>query len=362
MPLLPRYLLRQYLPAFGLCAAVCTGVLLTQQFLRLFHLAVMKGLPPLWILACFARLVPYFLSIALPMAFLVALLLALGQLSERGEVLALRSAGFSFRDMLWPYLALSLGLSAFLLYLNHKASPEGFHSFKNRYEEALAQVSRLDLEPNTLVWLGEWRLYAREVSKSDGRVRGVYLVKAKGAQKGLRVDAPDGTLRVEPGRGLGLALQGGTMRLPGPEPSELVSASFDSYRVLVPLVDPKRLHRGMDLQEINTFRLRERLRDPELDPSRRREYATEAAVRSAGAFTPFVFFWIACPLGLVLEKHARATGFALSLAVLFVYYGLLVSGISLGRRTLALSPWAPWLPVAAGLALGAFFWRRNLRR
>src|SRR5438045_9654172 len=98
MPILARYLFRQYLPTLFLCLAVCVSVLLMNQFLRLFNLAVLKGISPFWILACFARLMPYLLSLAFPMAFLVALLLTLGYLSENGEIMALLSSGCSFPD------------------------------------------------------------------------------------------------------------------------------------------------------------------------------------------------------------------------------------------------------------------------
>lgn len=356
-----RYLLRSYLPAFLLCLGLCVGVLLMNQFLRLFQLAILKGISPLWMLACFARLLPYFCSIAIPIAFLVALLLTLGQLSERGEVLALRSSGFSFPDILWPYLALAVLLSGALLYVNHKASPDGFHAFKNRYEGALNQISRLDLEPGALTSLGEWRLFARDVDRGDRRLGGVYLVKVKGARRGLRVDAPEGRLIVEKGRGIVLELYRGTIKLPAEDPERLLSAGFAEYRLFVPLSERAASRRQADLQELSTPRLREGLRGGELDRAHRMEYLTEEALRSAGALTPFVFFWIGCPLGLNLEKHAKAAGFALSLLVLFVYYGLLVLGIGLGRGSPGLSSWGPWLPVAAGLLAGAYFWRRRLR-
>ena len=90
MTVLTRYLLRSYLPVFAMAAGVLLSVLLMNYFLRLFNLAVMKGVPLAWIVFCFSRLLPYFLSLALPMAFVVALLLTLGHLAEGGEVLALR--------------------------------------------------------------------------------------------------------------------------------------------------------------------------------------------------------------------------------------------------------------------------------
>lgn len=361
MPILPRYLFRQYAPVFLLCVTVCTAVLLMNHFLKLFNLAVMKGISPVWILSCFAMLLPYFFSLALPMAFLVALLLTLGSMSESGEIMALRSSGFSFKDILWPFFFLAVVLSAGLLFVNHKASPESFHAFKMSYERALATVSRVEIEPGVFTVFGDWQLFAKTVEKDEGRLGGVYLVKLKDPQQGLRVDAPRGQARMLRGKGFSLELFDGTLQLPAVDPARYATAQFESYRLFVPLISRK-IERKRDIQEMNTAMLFERLKDPAIEDSHRKEYRTEAALRSAGAMTPFVFFWIGCPLGLILEKHARARGFAWSLAVLLGYYGLLALGIGLGRRHYHLSPIGPWIPIVGGLLCGGYFWRKNLTR
>ena len=54
---------------------------------------------------------------------------------------------------------------------------------------------------------------------------------------------------------------------------------------------------------------------------------------------------------------ARAD-FVASLGVMFAFYGLLVVGISLGRRHDLLAPTAPWLADILGLAMGAWLTRR----
>ena len=358
MPILPRYLFRLFFPLFFLCLAIGTAVLLMNQFLRLFNVAVLKGISPVWIAYCFVRLLPFFLTMALPVALLVALLLVLGQLSESGEIVALRSSGFSFAEILWPFGAVAVAMSVFLFYVNHKASPDGFHAFKKSYEGALNQVSAVDLEPRTFVDLGDWRLFAQSANTKTGALGGVYLLKNKGSNAGLRVEAPRGKLHIEKGRGLGLDLAGGTLQLPSSEPDWLVTASFDTYSLFMPFAAAVRADRPLDIPEMTTRRLRERLADPALDPEHRREYRTEAAVRTAGAASPFVLFWLACPLGLRLERRARSTGFALSLLLLLFFYGLLALGISLGRRQLALSSIAPWAGNAAGLVLAVPLWRR----
>jgi len=360
MTILPRYFLRTFLPFFLLCLALFVGVLMMNHFLKLFNLALMKGISPLWIAACFARLLPFVLSLAVPMAYLVALLLTLGQLAEGGEVMALRASGFSFAEMTWPFLGIALLLSGFLLYLNHKASPEGFHSFRNRTTMAAQQIARVDLEPRSFVRLGPWRLYARKADKESGRLEGVYLVRPESRQ-GLRVSARRGLLSLQRGRSVTLELAEGDLQLPNPDPAKYTFGRFRSYRVAVPLngVPPRR---PPDMQELSSPRLRQLRKDPGTTPQHRVEYAVEIALRSAGALTPFVFFWIAAPLGLDLGRYRRGAAFALSLGILFAFYGLLALGIGLGRRHESLSSLAPWLADAAGLALGAYLTRRAVAR
>ena len=355
MRILTRYLLRTYLPTFLLALGVFLFVLLMQYFLRLFNLALIKGISFFWILGCFARLLPYFLSLALPMAFLVALLMTLGGLCESGEVMAMRASGFSFNEILAPFFLLALSLSGLLLYINHKASPEGFQSFRNAYSQASERVARVRLEPRTFFPLGDWRFYAEEVGP-NGEVSGVRLVKLRGQYQRLRIWAKDGRAIIEPGRGVSLELRSGSLQWPNDLPDSLTTASFGTYRLFVPFVDYKKVHRDPDLQELNTRSLREILRKGVLEPARQREYATEAALRSAGAVAPFALFWIACPLGLRLERRSRALGFAFSLLTMFAFYGLLALGVGLGRRSLGLSAWGPWIPDAASLIAGLPLW------
>ena len=361
MTILQRYFLRLFAPVFGLCLAVFTGVLVMNQFLKLFNLAVMKGISLFWIAACFARLLPYFLSLALPMAFLVATLVTLGQLSENGEVTALRASGFSFSEMTRPFLLVAVGLTGLLLAINHKYAPEGFHSFRKQYLHAAQQIARVDLTPGSFMRLGPWKLYARQADQASGRLEGVYLVRAEPGHASVRVNARAGRLRLDAGRGVALELEDGELLLPNADPRRYTAGRFARYRVSVPLAAPLGA-REQDIPEINSAGLKARREDPATTPQHRVEYAVEFAVRSAAAFSPFVFFWIAAPLGLSFTKHSRGAGFAASLAILLLFYGLLAFGIGLGRRQESLASFAPWAADAACLALGVWLTRRAVAR
>ncbi|MBI4375800.1 MAG: LptF/LptG family permease [Elusimicrobia bacterium] len=368
MPILPRYFLRQFLPIFFLCLLLFAGVLLMNHFLKLFNLALMRGISPLWIAGCFARLMPFILSLALPMAYLVAVMLSLGQLAERGEIMALRASGFSFAEMTWPLLAVGALLSGLLLYLNHKASPEGFHSFRKQQALAAQKIMRLDLEPSSMIELGPWKLSAAEVKKDTGELAGVYLLRQKTGdknpqgpgndQRSLRITAARGRLSLDKGRQIQLELEDGQIQIPNPDPLKFSAGTFRRYRVSIPLVPTGPLQRNPDIQELTTAQLRGRIASPQTEPQHRVEYRVEAAVRSAAALSTFIFFWIGAPLGVQMGRHSRSLGFVISLLVLFGFYALIALGIGVGRRYEPLSDIAPWAPDAAGMIAGLWLTAR----
>ena len=359
--ILPSYCLRLFTPVFLLCLSVFTGILLMNNFLRLFNMALLKGISLFWIVGCFLRLLPYFLSLALPMAFLVATMVTLGQLSEQGEIMALRASGFSFLDLTWPFLAMAAACSAALLMLNHKTAPEGFHSFRKQYTIAAQQVSKVDLQPGSFLRLGPWKLYARKADPDTGRLEGVYLVRANAWDSGLRVSAHEGLLTVTPGKSLDLELEQGGLQLPNKEPERLTAGRFSRYRLSVPVAGSPEGPESLDIPEITSVQLRERIVEPDRDSQSRNEYRVELAMRSAVAFAPFFFFWIAAPLGLRLSRHSRGLGFAMSLVVLMGYYGLVAVGVGVGRRDDRFASSAPWLADAAALAVGAVLTRKAVR-
>ncbi|MHB2025532.1 MAG: LptF/LptG family permease [Elusimicrobiota bacterium] len=352
MPIISRYLLRIFTPIFMICLAIFMGILLMNQFLRLFSLAMSQGVSVVWIADCFSRLIPFLLSLAIPMAYVVALFLALGQLAENSELLALRSCGFSFLETTWPFLAAAVILAAGLFYLNHKAAPEGFHAFRGQYEKAADQISRVQLEPGSFTEIGTWKILAKAVDRKTGALGDVYLVQTAGGKEGLEIRAQTGRLWLEKGRAVHLDLKNGVLQLPNPDPQKYTAGRFADDRIDVPLFAPDQSARDLDIPEMNSASLRREIKDPKTSFDHKTEYAVELAVRSAAALSPLIFFWIAAPMGFALGRRGRAGNFAVSLGVLFAYYGLIALGIGLGRRHAALAPFAPWLGDVCGAGLG----------
>ena len=116
MPILWRYLLKEYLKTFVLCIGAFIAILLTMRLDEIANFATLgPGLPMLLLFVL--QQIPYILPVTFPIASLISSMLVTQQLSQSHELTAARSCGFSIRDILLPIIALSLLLSALNFYI-----------------------------------------------------------------------------------------------------------------------------------------------------------------------------------------------------------------------------------------------------
>ncbi|MDD4004586.1 MAG: LptF/LptG family permease, partial [Elusimicrobiaceae bacterium] len=270
------------------------------------------------------------------------------------------------RQIVWPLIAFSVLIMGLLLWVNNWVSPTGFAKFQNSQHMMAESITRLRLEPKTFLNIGDWRLYSEAVDNQRGRLEDVHLFRspAGGAiRDSVRVSAPAGRYRVYPGKGFELTLKNGEFQRVDPkDPRRVVLAKFQSYRVFIPFGVPFKKRTDISLTEMATPDIiAAALYSGSLVPIRRAEYKIEAATRMAVALAPVIFFYLSCPFGVSLSRTGRAMGMVLSIVILFLFYGLMAVGISLGKKLLWLAWWGPFLPDAAGLFLAGWLWRRRLR-
>ena len=86
-----RYIAGEILAPTLLGVFIFTLVVLMGRILRLAELVLNKGVPVSEIALLFACMMPAFLVITLPLAFLMGILLAFGRLSADAEIIALRN-------------------------------------------------------------------------------------------------------------------------------------------------------------------------------------------------------------------------------------------------------------------------------
>jgi len=335
-------------------------ILLITRILKLVELVVTRGVPFIQISKLFALILPTFLELTVPMAFLLAILLGLGRLSSDHEIVALKASGISPTQILWPIVVTGVVMALATLLLTTLARPaanlalkkELYKIAKNRISTALKEKVFNDDFPNILV-------YFEEIVPPGNTAQGVLIVDKRDQ---TRDDIILGKVAIitsnEETHTLGLRLFDGSIyekerNRPGFSQTlfNIYDFKLDLEELVAPVKSKQAGPKEMSLKSL-IIAITQR-QDAAAVPER-----IELHQRFSFAFTPILF----CLLGVSLvllpgtSRANRSWGVFLCLSWLLVYYALLSLGKALGEKGTFPPGLAMWFPniVLAAIALVLF--------
>ena len=365
VPIARLYILRVFAKFLGLSLFIFISLLVMLNFVQVINQGVLSGFSFYFLAKSMLYLLPNIIGMSLPLAFLLAMLLSLRQMSQDGEIIALRAGGFSFYEILSCVFYSSLLASLLLLVLNNWLGPVAFRRSTDYTVSMLNRVTKIELKPRTFQKISDWVLYAAEVNSLTGDMKGVKLVRRinKGDKPVFvnKINAASGRYRMADESGLEIDLADGQFSQTDYNNSEkILYGRFGAYKTLLPFFSGNGAGRKLNQREISTPGLLARLGKGVSDPQTAAKYRIEVASRFALALAPLVFFLVGAPLGVSLDKRGRSSGFGLSLLIIFFYYGLTISGMVLARKYQGLFPWAIFAPALLTGTAGLWLWKRRL--
>ena len=124
MKILERYILKEHVSPFFISLLVVTMVLLIDRVIDLLDLIIEKRLPASIVVELFGLSLPYMLALSIPMAVLVATILAFGRMTVDRETIAMKSSGINVYSMVRPLVAVAILLTGLMVYFNHWFLPQ----------------------------------------------------------------------------------------------------------------------------------------------------------------------------------------------------------------------------------------------
>lgn len=355
-----RYIAKSLITFFISVVGILTFVIFMKQFLSIMNMALTYGTSWVWIASSLINALPNVFTLAAPMSFQIAVLLTLTNMSEHGEMIALRAAGFSFREIVRPMFFCALGLTIILVAFANWITPRSYQRVLERREEARQKITKVSLEPKTFLNLGEWDLYLEDLDEDTNLARQIHLIKKQdNGALSTKVNASSGQVTLTD-RAIGLQLHDGQMqRIDAKDPAAIIAANFDEYTMHISLL--RNHQRSKRVGELTSSKMLRTLRFGYLTPKQKAEYRTELSMRNVLAFSPLVLLLVSCPLGLSLGKRSnKGWGMLFSVIIIFSFYLLMTLGLSLGKKYGVLSYPAPWLPAAVGLGAAWYLWKKRL--
>jgi lipopolysaccharide export system permease protein len=349
------YFIKEISVPFVLGILAFTLVLLMGRFLKLADLVVAKGVPLLDIIRMVIYLLPSFCLVTIPMAFLLALLLAFGRLSADNEITAMKANGISLYGMLPPVLLFAVLAYAATTFSTIYALPWGNSSFKKLMFDIME--TRVTLSLKEKVFNDDFPgivIYAENYYPQKHTMKGILIHDERDPHEPSTIFADMGVIYADPiAKVLRIELfNGGIHKLF--DKNVYRQIEFQDYSLSINLIHaPKELVRNEE--DLTLDELRREISSDLTTPKMRREMILELNRRIALPFACFVFAMVGIPLGIQNHRSGKAAGFSLSIGVILIYYIILSTGKTLAERKLfhpAVGVWAPnILLFTAGLYL-----------
>ena len=362
-----RYLVAEVLPPFFFGLLAFTFILLVGRILKLIELMITRGVPLFQMGKLFALILPTFLEMTVPMAFLLAILLGLGRMSNDQELLAMKASGVSAPQILWPIALVALVVALMTLGLTMFARPaanfalkrELYNIARNRVGTALREKVFNDDFPKILI-------YVEELVPPGNTAQGVLIVDQRDR---VREDIILGKVaRIttdEETNTLGLRLFDGSVyerQRNRPGFSQTRFNIYDFKLDLDELVGPVR-QKEAGPKEMPLTGLLTTIQTKQSGGGTAIPERMELHQRISFAFVPLVFCLLGVSLTL-LPRRSRANrswGFMLCTFWLMTYYALLSLGKALGDKSILHPVAALWLPNLVVGGIGAHFFRQAQR-
>jgi len=364
LPVLDRYLISELISPFCFGGALFTFFLVIDRIYHLTDLVITKGVPFYLVLQLLVFMLPSFLAHTLPMALLVAVLLAGGRLAGDLEIIAFKAAGVSVLRLFRPVVLAALLITAATAVLTLVVNPIANEEFQRQLFRIFQARAASGLQERVFnATFGDVIIYVEDVSASQVALRGLLVSDERDPKISRIITAREGRLLTdEANRRITLRLLNGAVNeadvlpaapppLPGVEQSPTGGAAAGSrYRFTNFAVY------DMSLSVDSPLKSAPRLEKPEKDLSlgalitrigefpdayRRAPYEVELHKRFAFPVAALVFALVAFPLAVRSHRGGRSIALVASLVILVSYYMLMTS-----LERFALAPTLPaWVAI-----------------
>ncbi|HTA77840.1 MAG TPA: LptF/LptG family permease [bacterium] len=353
-----RYILMEIMPTFLITVSMLTFLFMTNKVFLLLDLVLNKKAPLGDTLILYFSLMPFVLSLTIPMSMMVATLLAFGRLSSDMEVTAFKSSGIHLFHLIAPVLAFGALVTVGMLYFNDKILPAANYAFKQTHFKILQKQADVAIRERVFIDQFEGYQFYIDHLNTDGLFSQVKVFNHWAPQAPLQTTlAKTGSLEsVAKKYQILFHLNDGVMSWDNDNYQTYNRLYFQHYTIhlklenqLSHMTDIKKDYEEMDLNELSNEIA------ATTDNDRKRSLRGEFQKRISLPFACVILIWFCAPLGL-WTKSKGFIGFVLGLVMIFVYYLMFTVGQIMSERGLVNPVIGLWWPNLLLLICGCFIY------
>ncbi|HTY76483.1 MAG TPA: LPS export ABC transporter permease LptG [Candidatus Bathyarchaeia archaeon] len=358
--ILDRYMIKEVGPPFALAVGVLTFFLVIDRVYQLTDLVITKSVPFHLVLGLLVYMLPGVLALTVPMALLVAVLLAGGRLAGDLEIAAWKASGVSPLRIFAPFFVVALAVSAVVAVLTLVVAPASSGAFQTQLFRILQTKATTGIKERTFsASFSQMVMYVDDISASQVALRGLLVSDERDPRLSRIIVAREGRLFSDAkARRVTMRFIDGTIsETDAGDARRFRLTGFTLYDLNLPLDNPQRAAERIEKPE-KEMSLRT-LRETIADLRRQNQIVTPLQIEMHKRFSlpvaAIVFVLVSFPLGIRTHRGGRTLALGSSLAIVVAYYVMHTFLEGMGLRGSLPVAVAMWLPNAifalTGLAL-----------
>ncbi len=323
------YLLKELLLLFFLALSIFTFILVIMRLGKMADLVINRGVDLKDILLLIAYSCPPMLTFTLPMAFLLASVVAMSRLSSENEILALKASGVNLRSLFVPVSMLGaiVLVAGFLnngLFLS-KSSEAVRNIFVNIAKKGFSiQEGVFNEFPGVVI-------YVDKVDAANKNMSGIVIADDRDESCRQTFTAEKGSVNLDLKTfDLSFVLKNGSLQRWQRLGDTYQSLAFNNYAFylnltsLLPNRELKKRPWEMDIQELRKAFLAAKSEN-------KYDFALEICNKFSVPFSVVAFMLLTVPLGVKRRAEGKFSGVVYSLLIFISYYILSAISENVGR-------------------------------
>lgn len=206
-----RYIFGTTFGAFAIVLFSLTSVIWITQALRDIDLMTSRGQTVLVFLGITGLIIPMLVLVIAPIALMIAVMHAIGRLSNDSELIVMNAAGMSPWALFRPFLFLSIFVAAIMTVIGAWLGPLGLQTLNNWANEVRADLVSNVVQPGRFNGFERGLVFHIRERSANGQLLGVFVDDRRNPKEQATFLAEQGTI-LKDERGTFLVLETGSVQ------------------------------------------------------------------------------------------------------------------------------------------------------
>ncbi len=360
-----RYMVKEFLPIFGINLFFFTFIFLITKMLEITNLVVNYHVSLASFLMLLAYSMPFFLAFITPMSVMMAILLAFLRMSGDNEIVALKASGLNPNRFLVPVFLFCFMGWLLTTFITMVGLPWGNRSyFQLSVDLAQTHVDAVIKERTFIDSFEGLVLYVNQVDLQNRQIKDVFIEDQRNKSVNNIIVAPKGRITSDPiDQVIRLKLFDGAINQVDLAQQAAHVISFETYEMKLDLKEmmSKGVAKRKPIEEMTLSELRDHLRSSRRQDKTHYKALMKFHEKFALPFACIALGIVAIPLGMQSARSKRSMGTVMGILLFLTYYILLTVAWSFGESGAVPPVVGMWAPNVVMGGIGIYLYIRMLR-